>query len=162
MSDSVVIDGTTQPGYGGEPIVALTGGGTVDIGLYLTAGNSMLRGLAIDHFTSTGVVLGGGDSYVVSDSAIGGAIPTALSMSNVNGSTIADVNLSWLDAASAGYGISMISSSDNVIERVTATHRYRAIELNGTYSNNNIHDNNLSAAGNFAIYAPIKVLETST
>lgn len=52
ISDAVVIDATTQPGFGGKPVVELNGSGTSGstIGLRFTAGASTLRGMAINHF----------------------------------------------------------------------------------------------------------------
>lgn len=47
----VIIDGTTQPGFAGRPIIELNGsvaGSTK--GLHITAGNSTVRGLAINRF----------------------------------------------------------------------------------------------------------------
>src|SRR5206468_6943535 len=60
VTDPVLIDGTTQPGFDGVsalPVITLDGislGGTVD-GLRVTAGNSTIRGLGIVRFgTVTG------------------------------------------------------------------------------------------------------------
>src|SRR4030095_913299 len=39
------IDGTTQPGFSGSPLIVLQGGGTAGDGLVLLAGNSTVRGL---------------------------------------------------------------------------------------------------------------------
>src|SRR5438105_443291 len=45
ITDSVTIDGTTQGGYAGSPLIELNGGGAGDSsGLYITAGNSTVRG----------------------------------------------------------------------------------------------------------------------
>src|SRR4051812_13641582 len=52
VTDPVVIDGTTQPGYAGTPIVELNGrqAGTGTTGLTITAGNSTVRGLVVNSF----------------------------------------------------------------------------------------------------------------
>ena len=52
ITDPVVIDGTTQPGYAGTPIVSLSGlrGYAGFNGLHITAGDSLVRGLAIHAF----------------------------------------------------------------------------------------------------------------
>ena len=60
ITDSVVIDGTTQPGFAGTPLIQLNGSnaGSND-GLRLHAGNSTIRGLAINRFGGAGIhVLG--------------------------------------------------------------------------------------------------------
>ena len=52
ITDAVIIDGTTQPGYNGKPVIELDGanaGETAD-GLFITAGNSTVRGMAINRF----------------------------------------------------------------------------------------------------------------
>ncbi|MCU0879946.1 MAG: FG-GAP-like repeat-containing protein, partial [Pirellulaceae bacterium] len=65
ITDPVVIDGTTQPGYAGAPIVSLNGpywqqaGYT---GLHITAGDSVVRGLRINYFlqvSPSGSITGG-------------------------------------------------------------------------------------------------------
>lgn len=48
--DSVTIDGTSQPGFAGEPLIEITGSGTVETCVTVTAGNSTLRGLSITRF----------------------------------------------------------------------------------------------------------------
>jgi CSLREA domain-containing protein len=50
-----VIDGTTQPGFAGSPIIELSGaiaGPAGADGLNITAGNSTVRGLVINRFSS--------------------------------------------------------------------------------------------------------------
>lgn len=51
ITNPVIMDGTTQPGYISTPIIVLsgTGGGNV-IGLNLTTSNSIIRGLVINQF----------------------------------------------------------------------------------------------------------------
>jgi hypothetical protein len=57
ITDPVVIDGSTQPGYAGTPVIEVDGSdaGPGADGLSITAGNSMIRGLAINQFTSAGI-----------------------------------------------------------------------------------------------------------
>ncbi len=58
ITDPVNIDGRTQPGYGGSPLIMLDGGGSGGAdGLRITAGNSSVIGLAIDAFGGAGIVL---------------------------------------------------------------------------------------------------------
>jgi hypothetical protein len=57
LTGHITIDGTTQPGYTGTPVVALDGsaaGLKVD-GLVLRGGYNTVRGLIIDHFRGDGV-----------------------------------------------------------------------------------------------------------
>jgi hypothetical protein len=59
VSDPVVIDGTTQPGFAGIPLIVLdgSGAGASANGLDVAAGVSTIRGLAIDGFGGCGIVL---------------------------------------------------------------------------------------------------------
>jgi len=52
ITDSVFIDGTTQPGFAGSPLIELDGSnaGIVLAGLYIVAGNSTIQGLVINRF----------------------------------------------------------------------------------------------------------------
>ena len=54
ITDSAVIDGTTEPDFAGTPIVELDGSALPDpYGLHITAGNSVVRGLVISGFGSS-------------------------------------------------------------------------------------------------------------
>jgi hypothetical protein len=56
ISDAVVIDGTTQPGFTNRPIIELNGGGLANVdGFRLTAVNSTIRGLVINRFGGAGI-----------------------------------------------------------------------------------------------------------
>ena len=74
LTDPVVIDGTSQPGYSGTPLIELNGAGAGSDGLVVTAGNSTVMGLVINRFSGTGIVLesNGGDlieeNYIGTDS----------------------------------------------------------------------------------------------
>jgi CSLREA domain-containing protein len=71
--DPVSIDGTTQAGFAGAPIIVVNGaaaGGNVT-GLEISAGGSTLRGLVINEFGGNGVTLRGGGGNVVEGSYIG-------------------------------------------------------------------------------------------
>ncbi len=59
ITDSVIIDGTSEPDFAGTPIIELDGtnaGNDVD-GLTITAGNSTVRGLVINRFGGDGIEL---------------------------------------------------------------------------------------------------------
>jgi hypothetical protein len=62
VTNPVVIDGTTQPGFNGHPLIVLNGsqaGVGVD-GLTISAGKSTVKDLVIDGFRSSGASLGNG------------------------------------------------------------------------------------------------------
>ena len=57
LSQPVVIDGTTQPGFAGMPLIELNGNGLAAAGLIITGGNSIVRGLVINRFGGAGIRL---------------------------------------------------------------------------------------------------------
>jgi len=75
ITEAVTIDGTTQPGFAGTPIIELAGGpspaGTN--GLLITAGNSIVKGLVINRFSGSGygIRLQGGGGNTVEGNYIG-------------------------------------------------------------------------------------------
>ena len=58
ITEQVVIDATTQPGYAGTPLIELdgTGAGGSASGLVIKAGGSTVRGLAIGNFLGTAAI----------------------------------------------------------------------------------------------------------
>jgi titin len=73
LTNPVTIDGTTQPGQGTTPRIELTGtdAGTNATGLKIAGGNSTVKGLAINGFQGTGLVLQTQDNDVVTGNYIG-------------------------------------------------------------------------------------------
>ena len=79
----VLIDGTTQPGYFGQPLIELDGtllaNQTFDIGLELDAAGCTVRGLAVNRFAGGIVIDAGGDTlqsnYIGTDVSGTNALP---------------------------------------------------------------------------------------
>ena len=58
LSEMVSIDGTTQPGFAGTPLIVLNGSNlSQGNGLHLAAGQSMVRGLVIGGFNGDGIIV---------------------------------------------------------------------------------------------------------
>jgi hypothetical protein len=58
ISDPVVIDGTTQPGYSNAPVIELNGNDVqFHAGLSITAGNSTIRSLVLNRFHTAAIGL---------------------------------------------------------------------------------------------------------
>ncbi len=57
ITDPVIIDGTTQSGFAGHPVIVIKGGsaGNTSDGLRISAGNSTVQGLAIANFKRDGI-----------------------------------------------------------------------------------------------------------
>jgi parallel beta-helix repeat protein len=86
VSDPVVIDGTSQPGFASTPIIELDGSqaGVAD-GLDITAGGSTVEGLAIGNFTSTGIYLASGSNNVVQGNYLGTDVSGSTAIANQDG-----------------------------------------------------------------------------
>ena len=77
--EPVSIDGSTQPGYAGLPVVEITGAsifsppvsGPSGAGLTITAGDTLVRALAVNSFNGPGVVLTGGGNNRIEGNIIG-------------------------------------------------------------------------------------------
>ncbi|MBL8814266.1 MAG: cadherin domain-containing protein, partial [Planctomycetaceae bacterium] len=73
ITDQIIIDGWSQSGFSGQPLVELSGAliAANANGLTVATGNSTIRGLIINHFTGSGVVLAGSGSNTVVGNWIG-------------------------------------------------------------------------------------------
>ena len=85
ITEPVDIDGTTQPGYSGEPPIELDGAnaGNAD-GLVISAGNSVVRGLVIDRFSGNGIVLESNGGNLIAGNHIGTDQSSTLARGNGN------------------------------------------------------------------------------
>ncbi|MBI5670307.1 MAG: right-handed parallel beta-helix repeat-containing protein [Chloroflexi bacterium] len=106
ITDAVIIDGTTQPGYPGAPIVELDGSlaGYPVNGLWLLAGNSTVRGLLVHSFTGAGMLLQAGSGSTIAGNYIGTDVTGSVRLGNRD-------------------GIYLLNSSNNVIGGTTAADR---------------------------------------
>ncbi|WP_019507442.1 right-handed parallel beta-helix repeat-containing protein [Pleurocapsa sp. PCC 7319] len=99
ITDSVIIDGTTQSGYAGTLIIKLNGENTGDNvdGLTITAdgSGSIIQGLAIHSFSGDGIILDGSDS------------------NQISGNYIGTDSTGIIDLGNQGNGISLINGADN-------------------------------------------------
>ena len=69
ITSPVILDGWTQPGFAGTPLIELTGDS--GDGLRISAGASLVRGLVINGFPGRGVVLSGSGNNVLEGNYIG-------------------------------------------------------------------------------------------
>jgi titin len=107
ITQPMTIDGTSQPGYSGTPVIELNGANASINGLTISAGNSTLKGLAINRFGGSG---------------------GAILLSNQGGNTILD-DFIGTDATgtqalgNTGHGVLIIDSSNNTIGGTVANAR---------------------------------------
>ena len=74
LSDTVTIDGTTQPGFAGTPVIRLVGGGAGATANGLTLkehSGSTIRGLTIGGFAGAGIRISGGGSHTIVGNFLG-------------------------------------------------------------------------------------------
>jgi murein DD-endopeptidase MepM/ murein hydrolase activator NlpD len=112
VTRQVTIDGTSQPGFAGTPLIVLDGtsaGANVN-GLTVSAGDSDVRGLVIDNFSGNGIALQGGVDGIV-------------------GNYIGVDSTGAAAAGNGGDGIA-ITSGDNIVGGITAAAR-NVISANG-------------------------------
>jgi Calx-beta domain-containing protein/beta-propeller repeat-containing protein/carboxypeptidase family protein len=121
ITDPVIIDATTQPGYSGSPVVELNGASTSSgSGFAITAGGSTVRGFAINRFHDSGIAL------------------------NTNGNNLIQGNYIGLDPTGTvrranNSGISLSFSANNVIggttpaaRNVISANTFQGITINGS------------------------------
>ena len=94
------IDGTTQPGFSGTPLIVLQGGGTAGDGLVLQAGNSTVRGLVINGFSGNGISVPSSNNiiagnFIGTDSTGATGVPNGLNgviITNGSNNTVGGTN----------------------------------------------------------------------
>lgn len=128
ITDPVVIDGTTQPGYAGTPLIELNGAsGGSSAGLRLLTANSTIKGLAINRFVAPGLLIEGAGSNLVQGNFIGtdpsGTIPRGNSLQGIwlngsSGNLIGGTNASEgnLIAGNGSVGLYLLNSGSNTIQ----------------------------------------------
>ena len=86
ITDPVVIDATTQPGYAGSPLIELNGTavGSNAAGFAITAGGSTIRGFAINRFNA-GIIFSVNGSNVIQGNYIGLDPTGIIRRGNTNG-----------------------------------------------------------------------------
>jgi CSLREA domain-containing protein len=92
VTDPVVIDGTTQPGFAGTPLIELNGAGAgvASDGLTVASGGSTVRGLVINRFDGSGIRLQTGGGNVVTGNYIGTDAAGAADLGNSSSGVMVD------------------------------------------------------------------------
>ena len=132
ITNSVIIDATTQPGYSNtnQPVVQVDGkslpGGTIGDGLTLTASGCTVKGLDISDFPGNGITLSNGSGSVIQGNFIGCALDGATKLPNGN------------------HGIMLYNSASNVVGGATALARNVVVDS----KNDGIHLEGTGAFGN--------------
>ena len=143
ISDPVIIDGTTQPGFAGTPIIEINGNNRANTnraGFSITAGSSTIRGLVINRVNSGAISLDTNGGNHIEGNYIG---------TDITGTQV-------LANKFTGVGV---NTSQNVIGGTTASARNvisgnnPGIGFNGSITNNLIQGNyiGVDATGSVAL-----------
>jgi hypothetical protein len=113
ITDPVVLDGTTQPGFAGTPLIELNGSRVGEAaGLTITAGQSTVRGLAINRFGGVGIHLLTGRGNTVVGNYIGTDPTGTVPLGNQGGGVfVEDSTDNRIGGTAAGAG-NVISAND--------------------------------------------------
>jgi hypothetical protein len=124
----VTIDGTTQPGYAGTPLIVLNGAiaGPNATGLNLTGGGtSTVRGLVVNGFSAYGILASnaGGGSFVITGNYIGTDASGTLAVGNENGiylidaaSTLGGTTAAARNLISGNHNVGVVFGFGSVVE----------------------------------------------
>jgi hypothetical protein len=133
ITDPVIIDGTTQPGFAGSPIIELNGAGAgLASGLVITAGNSTVRGMVINRFQATGTFGSDGKGAGIVLSTNGGNIIEGNYVGTDASGTAGLGNYRWGVLIFAGSSANRIGTNGDGI--ADAAER-NVISANGTVGN---------------------------
>jgi parallel beta-helix repeat protein len=100
ITEPMVIDGTTEPDFGGTPIVELDGtnAGAGVLGLLISAGGSTVRGLVINRFDGHGIRMVSNGSNVIASNYIGIDVTGTSDLGNANNG----INIDGADSNTIG------------------------------------------------------------
>ncbi len=124
ITDRVVIDGTSQPGYAGSPLIEIdglaigfSGGFNTADGLVIKAGGSTVKGLSIGNFRNgSGISLTNSDGNLVQASYIGVAANGTTARQNQRGIQISNSNNNVIGGTSAATRNVISGNSSSSIE----------------------------------------------
>lgn len=147
ITSPVVIDGTTQPGFSGTPVIQLDGKNTsaTTPGLNITAGSSTVRGLVINGFKGYDKVSGNCGHAIVLNGNGGNIIEGNYIGTDVTGtSAVSNAGVYTSDENKPCAGVSINESSNNIIGGTLSTQRNVisgngwGIEIRGTNAIDNV------------------------
>ena len=154
ITDAVWIDGTTQPGFNGLPLIELNGAqaGAGANGLWITAGNSEITGLVINRFSNDGILMQLNGTNIITGNFIGTDLTGTIARANTFGIVIDGSGANTIgspDAADRNVisgnslrGLRLVNTSDNVV-----VGNFIGTDLTGTARVGNASDGLMLDAG---------------
>ena len=129
VTEPLTLDGSTQPGFAGTPLIVVDADGIVGTILTVSVGDTTLRDLGIANAVGTALHLNGSDNV-----------------------TVDGLDLRWTQSdGQMGYGIQVDGTPDGVtIQDIRATHRNYGVRVN-TGSDVQVLNSDLSD-NNYALY----------
>ena len=126
LNQPVVIDATTQPGYSGTPLIEISGenAGLVS-GLVINAGNTVIRGLAINRFQIHGISVPAGTGNIIEANVIG---------TNPAGTSALPNAGSGIDIRAGSH---RVGGSTAAARNVISGNQLHGIEISGNTANGN-------------------------
>jgi CSLREA domain-containing protein len=174
ISDPVIIDGTTQPGYAGTPLILLRGlqAGLYAFGLNIGAGDSTVRGLNISRFDYSAIVISGNGGNTIEgnylgvdktgtfDVGNGGGVAISDSPGNVvGGSTAAQRNV--ISGNDYGVTIGGANATQNIVAgnyigtnaagTAAVGNDYDGVFISSAGFGNDVHSNVISGNGGIGV-----------
>ena len=131
VSERATIDGTTQPGFAGSPLVVVNGNGSAGPGLLITGGSTTVRGLVVGNVRGDGIELRSSGGNVLEGNYVGmaadgvtpfantghGVVVTGSPNNRIGGPSVAQRNLISKNTAKGnGGGIVLNGGGGNVIQ----------------------------------------------
>jgi titin len=128
ITDPVSIDGTTQPGFAGSPLVEINGASAGNnAGLRLLAGNTTIRSLALNSFTAQAILVQGPGTNLIAGNYIGvdftgtaahGSGLQGIWINGSSGNAIGGTNAGDRNVISANgdAGIYVLNSAGNIVQ----------------------------------------------
>ncbi|GAB5403032.1 MAG: hypothetical protein Aurels2KO_12630 [Aureliella sp.] len=113
LTDAVLIDATTQPGYSGLPLVELSGENAVGnaAGIHIAADNSSVRGLTINSFTNAGIYVGEVSGILIRSNIIGADPSGEIARPNAQGISLYGTTNAIVGGGAPEFG-NLISGND--------------------------------------------------
>jgi len=113
----VTIDGATQPGYTGSPLIEIDGSGlgAGSNGLEISSGGSIVRGIALVGFAGSAIVLESGGSNVLEGNYLGVAPSGTAAVPNGQGISVLGSSSNSIGSGAGGLGNVISGNTGNGI-----------------------------------------------
>ncbi len=136
ITSPITIDGTTQPGFSGTPIIEINGAGTPSgIGLKVAGGTSLVRGLVINRCSLHGIQFVQKNGNMLEGCYIGTNVAGAAALPNFDGVNLASTSNHLVGGTTAA-ARNVISGNTNF-----------GVRMHGlSNSNNTLHGNYIGVA----------------